>query len=1280
VTKQNYDSAIAIIGMSGRFPGADSVEALWTNLTEGRSGLRPVTDEDLAAAGINPALTASPAYVRVAAPVAGIDLFDAAVFGFSRREAETMDPQQRLFLECAWEALEIAGYQPNRVLARVGVFAGSGFADYLSHVVPAVAGLPGGALLLAVGNERDALSSKVSYKLDLRGPSVTVQTFCSTSLVAVHLAVQSLLSFECDMALAGGAYIALPQSAGYMYEEGGITSPDGRVCSFDAAARGTVLGNGVAAVTLKRMTEALADGDHIHAVILGSASNNDGRACAGYTAPGVNGQAEVVEMALAAADVRPESIGYVECHATGTMLGDSIELAALSRALGRTADTPCVLSSLKPSIGHLDRASGVTGLIRTAIAMREKILSATPNFETPNPALAAVPDRFKVLDRPQHWAAGEHPRRAGVSSFGFGGTNAHVIVEEAPPALAAEPRPGPHLLVLSARDLTALYASVERLRVYLNCQRQPQLADVAYTLQQSRTGFAVRWAAVCRDRDDALRALADPGRWLVAETEHADVPVEVRVPAADAAPASWWRDLHAAASSLTGSAAVLVAADVGSEAVHKRAVEAVLEALARLAVRVDAESTGPGAVFSLAPDDEQPADEVLLTGLAGLWQAGVTIDWTALHGGRPLRVPLPTYPFQRQRYWLPPQPDRAPAAVPFGKIADLARWTYLPAWRQRRVSVADLPERLRAAGPWLLFADGEYADALARPLVAAGADVTIVRSGPRFGRTDTGDFTVRPDDRGDLVVLLRMLVVQPRMVVHGFSLVTVDARDGTSDPGGNFDGQQGRGFHSVLALIGALDERGGAQSVELTLLTAGTVEVIGGDLRHPEHATLLGLAPVLAQENPGLVCRLVDVDSVPQANRLNELASRVVVEAVQPHEGPVAWRGRQRWVRSYEPQEVPAAVPGTPLRPGSTMLITGGLGKVGYALSRHAAAAYGCRLVLTVRSPLPPREEWEEFLARSRASSDKTVGYLRKVLDLERGGAEVLALAADVADAEQMARVVHAAAARFGGIDAVVHAAGVQDAAFFGLAHTLDRNTCAAHFAAKVHGFHVLQQVLPTRLQPRLTLSSLSTVLGGLTFGAYAAANAALDAYAVAARDRDTGRWLTVDWDAWRVDDAPGTAAATSVSAYEMTVPEGLAVFDRALAATGDLGHLVVSTGPLAARLDQWVIRPAAAEAAGDTAAACERDPRPELSTPYLQPESGVEATLAEIWGAVLGVDRVGVDDNFYQLGGDSILAIELIARIRKELRLAVPVTVLLEQSSVRQMAVQLTAARKEVS
>ncbi|MER5646778.1 SDR family NAD(P)-dependent oxidoreductase [Streptosporangium sp. NPDC002524] len=1277
MTGTDYESAVALIGMSGRFPGATGVAELWDNLLAGVKGLRTMTEDELREAGVNPGTLADPRYVRVSGPLEDVDRFDAGVFGINPREAEMMDPQHRLFLECSWEALEKAGYCPTDVPGQVAVFGGCGFPDYVVQNIQHLTSQPGGAMLMAIGNERDSLASLVSYKLGLRGPSVSVQTFCSTSLVSVHLACQSLLTYECDVALAGGAFTPLPQGSGYLYEQGGIMSPDGRVRSFDAEAGGTVMGSGAGVVALKRMSDAIADGDVIHAVILGSASNNDGRLRAGYTAPGVDGQAEVIESALGVAGVKPETVGYVECHATGTMLGDSIELAAMSRVFTQATQTPCVLGSVKPSLGHLDRASGVTGLMRAALVLKNELLPGTPGYETPNPALATARDRFTVLTENRPWTAGPHPRRAGVSSFGLGGTNAHVVMEQAPARPPRPARPGPHLLVFSAADEQALSDLTERLRRYLEEKPSADLADVAFTLQMSRGAFALRRAVVCRDLDDAVAALADSSRWIDGKTQRRNPKVRLAVPAdADGVPDSWWAELHAAAQTVLRPGAA-----VTGTAGRPEALNALSDGLAGLGVHLPGDGGDAQAEeVPVTPGEGADAADAatwLLSTLARLWLAGSVLDWAKLHGGAGLRVELPTYPFQRRRFWIDPPADTARPQAVEGKNFDRSQWTHVPSWKQRPLPVADLDERLREAGPWLVFTADERGEALVERLNLAGAEVTAVRDGDRFEQHDDGDFTIRSGKPGDVAELLYSLTVSPRAIVHGLSLASAEADPG-GDPVAHFAAEQNRGFYSALELARELvDNTGSAPRAELVLLTSLAVNVAGAELRHPEHATLAALAPSLQQENPRLRCRHVDLDAVDTADAtagvsgpgLAALAEAVLAASVCAHEGPMAVRAGETWLRHYEPHPVPGIDPERrPFRDGDTVLITGGLGDVGLVLARHLADTYGCRLVLTGRSPVPPRQEWDAYLAAVPPGGERTARHIRNIRDLESRGATVLALSADVADEEQMRAVVTEAVALFGDIDVVVHGAGVQDGAYFNFAHLMDRQQCDAHLAAKVNGFHVLQKVLGDRCPDRrITLSSIAAVLGGMTLGPYASANAALDAYVRVARTRGAGRWVTVDWDTWNIDPDRVAGHSGAVVDFAMTPAEGVDVFERALSAAGHAGHFVISTGSLDARIAQWVTGDI--HETGDDDDDRERHPRPELNNAYVEPREGTEATLAAIWSRVLGIEPIGALDNFFELGGHSLLAIELTTRIRKTLNASVPVTGLLECPTVRQLA-----------
>jgi len=506
------DAGIAIVGMAGRFPGADDVDTFWRKLCDGVESIRALSDQELRDAGVAASQLDESRYVRRKGVLDDVARFDAPFFGYPPREALLMDPQQRLFLEVGWQALEHAGYDSQTYGGRIGVVGGTGRAAYMLHFLETRPESAAELFQTTILNEKDFLATRLAYKLNLRGPALTVQTACSTSLVAVHVACQLLLQRDCDMALAGGVAIEVPHGAGYLYQEGHILSPDGHCRAFDAAAGGTVRGSGGAVVVLKRLADAVRDGDTVWAVIKGSAINNDGAAKVGYTAPSVAGQAEVIEHALQRAGVDPRSIGLVEAHGTATPLGDPIEVAALTLAWRNyTIDRGyCMLGSVKTNVGHLDAAAGVTGLIKAVLALHHGVVPPTLHFQSPNPRLDLGNSPFTVNTALAPWPATAGPRRAAVSSFGIGGTNAHVVLEQAPPLAARSSAAGPQLLTLSARSATALDAMSARLAQHLLAHPDAALADVAHTLQLGRAQLPHRRAVVAASHAAAAAALALP--------------------------------------------------------------------------------------------------------------------------------------------------------------------------------------------------------------------------------------------------------------------------------------------------------------------------------------------------------------------------------------------------------------------------------------------------------------------------------------------------------------------------------------------------------------------------------------------------------------------------------------------------------------------------------------------------------------------------------------------------------------------------------------------------
>jgi phthiocerol/phenolphthiocerol synthesis type-I polyketide synthase E len=532
-------TSIAIIGMAGRFPGAKNIDELWQLLKAGRNVTSRLPDEELAAAGVSPALINHPNYVKACNKLDGYDQFDAGFFGYSPRQATSLDPQGRLFLECAWEALEHAAYDPAKYGGVIGMFGACGTNHYHQRYLHEIVESNGGDWhQTSLDGEKDFLPMRVSYKLGLKGPSVAVQSACSSSLVAVHLACQSILTFESDIALAGGVSIKLNQNSGYLYKEGGISAADGVCRPYDAGASGTIGGSGCGIVVLKLLENALRDGDEIHGVIRSTSVNNDGSDKAGFSAPGIKSQARLIASALAFAELNPMDIGMLEGHGTGTVLGDAVELTALREAFEISAANQqawCALGSIKSNIGHLDTAAGVAGLIKAVLCLKHKHFVPSLNFSKPNPALDSGNNPFTVSTEYKPWHSDGKPRRAGVSSFGMGGTNAHAIIEEAPTGPTRPPAaPIPRVFPLSAHKKETLQQLKVELAKHLEVQPDLDVGDLAYTLQTGRRRFAYRHAVVAASSAELISALrqdkATQSSSVDTLDQHSDRPVVFMIP------------------------------------------------------------------------------------------------------------------------------------------------------------------------------------------------------------------------------------------------------------------------------------------------------------------------------------------------------------------------------------------------------------------------------------------------------------------------------------------------------------------------------------------------------------------------------------------------------------------------------------------------------------------------------------------------------------------------------------------------------------------------------
>ncbi|HEU5382936.1 MAG TPA: SDR family NAD(P)-dependent oxidoreductase [Ktedonobacteraceae bacterium] len=1404
------DTAIALVGMAGRFPGASDIEAFWENIAGGVKSLRLFSEQELLAAGVSPTTLAQPNYVRVGTLIEGLDLFDAAFFGYTRREAEIMDPQHRLFLECAWQALEDAACVPETYPGLIGVFAGSGFSTYAARNLYTHPDLVEslGELTVNLGNELDSLTSTVSYKLNLKGPSMAVQTFCSTSLVAVHLACRSLVTYECDAALAGGVAITVPQQRGYLYEEGGILSPDGECRTFDARARGSVMGSGVGVVVLKRLQDALKDGDHIYALIRGSAVNNDGSVRVSYTAPGLGGQTEVIAEALGNADVAPETIGYVEAHGTATMLGDAVELAAMLKVFSRTAQKRfCALGSVKPNVGHLDRASGVTGLIKTALALHHKQLPPSLNFEQTNRDIDLENSPFYVNTVLRPWLSPGMPRRAGVSSFGLGGTNAHVVLEEAPMLESINSlSSSSFLLVLSARTKVSLCAIATNLARYLRAHPQANLADLAYTLQLGRTTFNYRRTLLCHNQSEALTLLeqgasepelftyqaarARPLTFLFADkadlcgdlalalyqnalafrrqvddccrllraygdldcqalftrpeythwasfigtyalarmyeawgvrpravlgrgagmyaaacfsgmlaledallflAKHrspqlvvtAPVQLSCQEPAVpclsyetgealaleQANDVSYWLSLltHDPASSCDSSGQVLqmeeqVLFSIGT----KRCFQSVL-------AQHDARAQQQVAALSLETGAE-PVWDAVLTTLGLLWQAGVTIDWAAFYSGqRCQRLSLPTYPFERQRYWIdPPLPQALPTAQSQAraeKVTDIAAWGYQATWQHSALPLAGL----RRKATWLIFVDQpSLGELLAQQLLASGERVIKVYPRASFAAHADGSYAIRPGEPGDYLALCKALFADGTGVGHILHCWGVSHRVELAGAQA-FQTQQETGFYSLFYLAQALARHALKFPIDISVVANGLYALRPGEQVVPEKQPLLGACKVIAQENTSLLCRVIDVELSGEESRAR-LVDCLLAELQGTVSDPmVSYREDQRRVQVFQPAPLKSRVNSqeTRFRQRGVYVLTGGFGRVSRVLAEYLARTFQARLVLLGRSPFPEREQWSHWL-RVHETENQISQRIRHVRYLETLGAEVLPLQVDVADSAQLGKAISLATNHFGVLHGVIHAATASGDELFRLVQDTNRAACEEHFRAKVYGLYALEQALRGhQLDFCVLFSSISSILGGLGFIGYTAANLFMDSFAYQRNQEQRAiPWISVNWDTWQFPGQDHGVLGGSIATYTLTPEEGCEALERMLVSGNQ--HIILSTGDLAARVRQWLLLEGIRDQEQVDNESHEQSAAPG---PLVVGDDGYERILTTIWQDALGLEQVGLYENFFDLGGNSLTGLQVIARLRKALHMPIPVVALFEAPTISMMIDYLRAA-----
>lgn len=1464
---------VAIIGLSGRFPGARNIKEFWQNLATGTESISFFSDDELRDSGIDESVFSRPNYVRARGIIEDADKFDAGFFNFFPKEAESLDPQHRIFLECAWEALESAGYCPENFPGLVSTFAGVGMNTYIIPLMAATGGKVDTAegYQLSIGNEKDFLTTKVSYKLNLRGASMDVQSACSTSLTAVALAYQNLVSFQSDMALAGGCTITFPQKSGFSYQEGMILSPDGQCRAFDENANGTIGGNGCGVVLLKRLEDALADNDYIYGVIKGVAMNNDGSLKVGYTAPSVDGQAQVIAEAQFLSGIEPEDISYIETHGTGTNLGDPIEITALTKVFREKTDKTqfCAIGSVKPNVGHLDAAAGVTSLIKTALALKYKKIPPSINFTSPNPKLDLENSPFFVNTELTDWPSNGKLRTAGVSSFGIGGTNVHLLIQEAPERIASTQSRKNQLLLLSARSQSALSHVRENFVNHLEEHPHVELSDAAFTMQLGRRGFNHRMAVVANNREEAIQYLrhVDPQHVMVYSHEQHDVeeksivfmfsgqgaqyvnmarglyeleptfrkvvdeccdlleptldldlrqlmyPAPSEEEAAqeklaetrftqpalfviEFALAELWRewgvepqamighsigeyvaaclagvmsledalslvalrgelmqkmpagamlsvhlgkdevqsylseDVNLAASNaeqltvLSGTfeaienvEALLQKNDVEcrrlrtSHAFHSYMMEPILETFEQHVVQIQLHDpiipyisnvtgtwitadeaidpsyyakhlrsavnfndgigellkgfdyifleVGPGKTLSTLarrhsaaspdqvvlssvrhPNDPDDDQAFILNTLGRVWLTGGYVNWEGFdtHEIRH-RVPLPTYPFERQRYWM--ELGNVPhmhARKREGRIDNVENWFYTPTWKR---SLYRPVSNLKAKYKYLFFVDSDIDLNMLRRIRESNQAYKLVVSGSEFYASDDR-ITIRPDvpeHYGKLVDYLLHEDFIPDRIVHAWTMSIRESKNSMV-----------RGFYSLLWLVKAANERGVTQKIEINIATREAFDVTAAEHIYPENSALTGACKVVPQEFANIHCRIIDTDEYNLDYVIKEF------DADSP-DTMISYRNKQRLVQHYEPFETESIEnKESLLRQNGIYLITGGLGNIGLTLAEYLAENYQAKLVLVDRYSLPERDDWEKSVQNGDA---QIAAKIQRVLQIEEKGGDLLMLTANIADDAQMKNILNWTREHFGGLNGIIHAAGlVGERATVALQDT-DVKVCEDQFASKIYGSRVLAEALNTdSLDFVILQSSLSSVLGGIGMYAYAAGNAYVDALAAIQNKKCDTVWMSVNWDGWRF----GEATKTDLEEFILRPEEGVKAFDVLLRNMG-FAQVAISTGDLASRIKKWVHLVSEKEQAAKPAGS--RHPRPNLTTPFVEPRDDFEKDMADTWGELLGIDGIGIHDDFFDLGGHSLLATQLVSRMRDKYKVELPLRDLFESPTI---------------
>jgi acyl transferase domain-containing protein/acyl-CoA synthetase (AMP-forming)/AMP-acid ligase II/aryl carrier-like protein len=1290
---------VAVIGYACRFPGAADATAFGELVREQRSAVGPMPpDRWQAACRYDPQYAATFGHEPpVGAFLTDIDRFDPEFFRIAPTEAAQIDPRQRAFLEVAYHAAEHAGYGGNALRgASCGVFVGTGCEDYYAGVASELFGEHA-----APGGTAAALPGRLAYFLDLHGPALAIDTACSSSLVALHHAVGSVRRGECDYAFVGGVHLHVRLYSYISLRRMGALSPHGVCRPFDRRADGFVPGEGVAALLVRPLADALAAGDTVYGVIRGSAVNNDGRSN-GMLAPNPLAQTRLLQTAWADAEIEPDSISYLEAHGTGTLLGDPVEWGAIDEAL-RTATHRrqfVSIGGVKSNIGHADAAAGLAGVIKILLNFEQRELLPTRGFVEPNPRFDAESSPLVLADRVRRWQpkapdGSPLPRRAGVSSFGFAGTNAHVVLEEPPVIDNSADDHAIHVLTLSAQDETSLRRLAADYAVHLEENPQLRWLDVCHTANLGRAHLRERmvvFADNCREGIEALQAFVtggddatsvvnacDPGRHsvlYVRSGEEAEaIRDRLRRVLRDRVAELSVADLQQLRAVSAGQLAAELLGPANSE---QRALESVT-------------SSVPIGADAQACHTSKP----VLQAAAGLFALGAAINWSQVEDySTARRVALPLYPYRDERYWLDmPRVDKraetAPTEFATSDIKENSKridnLLAVPDWKPCNVRDNSL---LVMKGRWLVVGEhSKFATELTQQLRDAGCEVDLispewVAANLEFGTIGAGNAIVVEQFRR---ALMEKLGERDRWSDIAFCALPEAAE--SDEPSRNecrVANALSRNLAGLLALIHASQNSVAETPTNLWVLTAGAQAVTGGrDCLHPENAALWGVARVIPRECPHLRVRSIDVDA-HEARLQSDEAVRSLVGEFARHTPAVevAYRNRTRYVLKRQPLPESLKSAAKSIRRGGVYLITGGLGGIGLVLARWLAECYQARIVLLSRTALPSRDRWSATVADHDASAQLR-SRLAELVAIEAAGGEVMVVAGDVADRAALHRAEHAARERFGAINGVFHAAGtarkclLRDTTFAGLADAIRPKVAGA--VALIEWAH------REPFDFVLFFSSIAGLDGNVFQAEYSAANRTLDALAAAARANGLPI-QSIAWDLWQgIGMGRGMAEVVVARGRAALNPaDALAALERALA----WGYPEISVRASSAEIGQ---QPTIRESAPSEAAAPIYETRPSVlaesqsikSAPELSTELDsdglrirVRRALREAVAATLGlaVERVGVEQSLPDLGLDSLLAVKFMRGLSQATGKALSATLPFDFASIALLAEHLNA------